>query len=163
RLSVDTRSWPFARSPSCSLVDNQESGVRRNGASSTTLPHAALRVRMSSHIGYSLKDHFDDQLWCSNQGCVIDLFRSSLRTHPSRQEQLGSRIDHPIFLSDQIPRGLCLPRRLRRLFLNARESNGTLCCGEESGLLEGGVLTKGSAKSLIGQPDQTVPVRSELR
>src|SRR5215470_8423968 len=105
-------------------------------ASSTPLSYAALCIWTSCHTCYSLKDHFDDQLWCRNQGCVINLFRSSLRAHPSRQEQLGSRIDYPIFLSDQIPRGLCLPRRLRRLLLNARESNGTLCCGEESGLLE---------------------------
>src|SRR5262249_34197200 len=113
--------------------------------------------------GYSLENHFYDHFRRGNQGGVVDLRRSSLRTHPSRQEQLGGRVDHAVFLSNEIPRGPCPPRRPRRLLLNTRDANGTLRCCEQCRLFRGSILTKGSGKSVIGHPDETVPVRSQLR
>src|SRR5215468_5315592 len=94
---------------------------------------------------------------------MVDLFRPDPGTHAPRQELLGSRIDHPIFLRDEIPGGFYLPDRLWRLFLDAFEGNGTLRRRQERGLLRGSVLAKGGAKSIVGHPDETILVGSQLR
>src|SRR5262245_41390484 len=94
---------------------------------------------------------------------MVDLLRSNPGTHSLRQTQLRGRVNHPIVLSDKIARWFHPPRRPSRLLLNARDANGTLRCGEQRSLLRGSILTEGGAKSLIGHPDEPVPIGSQLR
>src|SRR5882724_3876729 len=94
---------------------------------------------------------------------MVDLFRPGPGAHTSRQELLRSRIDHPIFLRNEIPGGFFPPCWLWCLFLNACEGDGTLRRRKERGLLGRSVLTKRGAKSIVRHPQETVLVGSQLR
>src|SRR5712664_3958591 len=112
---------------------------------------APLDITCRSHCRarHGLEDYVDDGLWRGDQWRMVNLLRSDPCVHALRQKELRGRVDHPVFFGNEIPRRLCPPSGPRRLLLNARNSDWSLCCCEKCSPFEGSMLRESSTESLV--------------
>jgi hypothetical protein len=113
--------------------------------------------------GHSFEDDIHDLLRRGNQRRVIDGVRANLRAHASSHKMLRLRIDHAVFFRHQEPRGLRLPSRLRRSFLNAWQSNRPLRGSQYCNHVGGSILRERISKAVFRHPNEAVGVGRQLR
>jgi hypothetical protein len=75
---------------------------------------------------HGLGDDVDHGLRSGNQGSVVCVVGMNSRVHAFGHELLRDRVDHPVFLGDQVPGRAVLPPGFRHRLLDALHGNWSL-------------------------------------
>src|SRR5580692_4971805 len=121
------------------------------------------RFGLRGHRPLRFQDDVYDALRRRQQWGVIYGERPSRSVHPGRHEVLGLGIDHAVFFRNQVPGRLGPPRWFCDRFLNTLQRDRPLYRRRQCELICRGMLRESVSEALLGHPDETVAVRSELR